>query len=770
MSHVAGPRFPLRFGALLLAITCFNAYGQTGAAPVELYLEVSVNGEPTGTIARFTQEARVLRSSVQNLRDLGLDPKLLGVADQEEVTLDTVTGLTYTYDARRQSIDLRVADALRRPLLLQTRSVRQTTPGTVNPGLLLNYDMYVQSGSERHVAATHELRYFNAGGVFSSSGNAMLEGPRRGYIRYDTSWTHSDPAKLETIQLGDFISPSLTWTRSMRMAGIEWRKNFELRPDMVTYPVAALGGSAVVPSNVTLYVNGMQQFSAQVPSGPFLVDQIAGLNGAGQATIVTRDALGRSVSMSLPLYVDTRLLARDLTDYSLEIGALRRDYGMRSFSYAGSPSASATLRHGWSDALTLEAHAETGRTIFNAGFGGLIRLGQAGVVNASLSASGGSSRGLQTSLGYQYISSRFSFDAQSLRASPNYGDLGTAEGAPVSSVNDRISLNLSLPRAQSASVNYVRYQSPQQQPARIAALAYSLSIGYGAYFSISGFIDLQNRQARGMLATLSVTLGGKVTLNTGMGMQNGERNQTVTMSRAPDFEGGLGWGLQKGTIGNQAFDQAQVQYLGKLGQLTASTQNAGGRRSTALDVTGAVVVMDGVVVPARQTGRGFALVTTGTPNVPVLQENRRIGLTDDRGYLLIPDLIPYSTNQIAIDTSQLPANARVRTPSMNVVPQRLAGVLAQMPIERFSAASIIVHLPDNRPLPVGTPVQAEENQTPSVVGYDGIVFVDGLRAQNRLVFGRGSTRCAVDFAYQPPAGDDLPVIGPLICLPLNGKN
>ena len=41
---------------------------------------------------------------------------------------------------------------------------------------------------------------------------------------------------------------SLPWSRSMRLGGIQWRKNFALRPDLLTYPVASVRGTAVVPT------------------------------------------------------------------------------------------------------------------------------------------------------------------------------------------------------------------------------------------------------------------------------------------------------------------------------------------------------------------------------------------------------------------------------------------------------------------------------------------------------------------------------------------
>jgi outer membrane usher protein len=64
---------------------------------------------------RFTRgKTSGLRSSVQNLRDLELDPKLFGVDGQQEFDLDSVKGLSYSYDPARQTIALRVDDACAR--------------------------------------------------------------------------------------------------------------------------------------------------------------------------------------------------------------------------------------------------------------------------------------------------------------------------------------------------------------------------------------------------------------------------------------------------------------------------------------------------------------------------------------------------------------------------------------------------------------------------------------------------------------------------------
>jgi len=796
-------------------------HAQTPVAPPqeeELFLEVTLNGEATGLILRFTQgKSSGLRSSVQNLRDLELDPKLFGVEGRDEFDLDEVKGLVYSYDAARQSITLRVADALRAPVALSGRSVRQSRPATVTPGAVINYDAFTRFGKDASMSLANEVRYFNAGGVLTSTGVFNYSGQLRQFIRFDTAWVHSDPETLETWQVGDLISSSLTWSRSLRMGGVQWRKSFDLRPDLLTFPAATLSGSAVVPSALSLYINGARQVETAVPSGPFIINQVSGINGAGQATLVTRDATGRAVSTTVPLYVDTRMLAAGLTDYSVELGVLRKGYTTDSFGYARAPAVSASLRRGVSDTLTLEAHGEGGKGLVNGGVGALLRLGQAGVVSASVAGSGGgdqgvlalpglvqpglgqpvlgqpvlgqpvlgqpvqeqpaqeqpvlnpgrerkSGRGGQVTLGYQYLSPRFSIDLASQRATPNYSDLGTRDGGGGTLASDRINFNLSLFGGHGIGLSLINVRSPLVPAARIAALSYSASLGLGLYLSASAFRDLRDDNARGVFFSLSGSFGDRISANASSGRQNEVRSRSLTLQRSADYGGGFGWGLQSNDTNGTALRQAQLTYLGNYGQVTGLTQQLGDSRSTSMDVTGALVLMDGGVHAARQVGAGFALVSTdGVGGVPVLQENRVIGKTGNSGYLLVPNLNPYLANQVAIDTSSLPLDARIASTSQSVVPARLSGVLARFPVEHYEAASVILHGADGKPLPAGTEVLHEQSGGLTVVGFDGVTFVDRLAPLNRLRLSVDGVRCIVEFNYVAVKGDAMPTIGPFIC-------
>lgn len=734
------------------------------AAPNELYLEVSVNAESTGLILRFTQVGKGLRSSVANLQQLGLDPARLGAPGQAEVALDAIPGLGYDYDAARQSISLQVADELRSPYRISARTQAQTAPARVTPGAVLNYEAYAELGQTRRVALFNDVRYFNDSGVFSNTGTLNLGTDQRKYMRFDTFWSHADPDTLRTWQVGDLITSSLSWSRAVRVGGVQWRKNFQLRPDLLTFPVASVDGTALVPSSLSLYVNGVQQYAASVPSGPFVLNQVAGINGAGQATIITHDALGRSVTTVLPLYVDTRMLAGGLSDYSFEAGAVRRDYGTRLFGYERQLVASASGRYGVSDSLTVEGHAELAAGLYQAGAGALWRLGQAGVLNGALSASTGKRHGAQLSAGYQYLGPRFSVDAQSVRASAGFGDLASRDGSPAVRAADRLTVSLPLPAGSSVSASYISYRTPGAPPSKLATVGYSATLFHGLFFNASLFQDVRQRAKRGFYFGLSMAFDNNLAISLNASRQNGESGRSLGAQRTADFGGGFGWGLQAGSVGSNAYRQAQLEYLGNYGRVSARTQHSDTGNASSLGATGALVLMDGHVAAARLVGNGFALVSTaGVANIPVLHENRQIGVTGGSGYLLVPNLNPYGNNQISIATEELDVDARVPVTNLNVVPQHLAGVLAAFPIERYSAATLIVHGADGKPLAPGLPVLHVQSGKRTVVGFDGIAFVDDLLEENQLQIGEGDSLCTVRFAYVRPATGGLPVIGPLRC-------
>ncbi|WP_321887056.1 fimbria/pilus outer membrane usher protein [Paraburkholderia bannensis] len=755
-------------------------HAHAGALPPQsdLYLEVTLNGDRTALIAHFRQREGRLYAEAADLDTIGLRvPELPvgapGKPANTEIALDSLPGLHYRYDETTQSIAIEAPDALRKAYVFDTRALEKAPQASASRGFVLNYDAYVEEAGSTQSALWSEQRYFDAHGVFSNTGTAYLYRTMHRYVRFDTSWQTSNATTLTTTQVGDTISSSLDWSRSLRIGGFQWRSNFALRPDLVTFPVPSLSGSAVVPSSVDLYVNNVRQFSGSVPGGPFVISNVPGITGAGEATVITRDPLGRAVATTVPLYIDTRLLAAGLSSYSVEAGFLRRDYGVESFSYDPQPVASASMRHGISDRLTVEAHAEVTGGLYDAGAGALVRIGQLGVINGSLAASTGHFTGAQVGLGYQLITQTFSVELSTLRATRHYGDLAARDGSPVPLATDRATVSVPLPGNQTVALSYIGYRYPDVVASHIGSVSYTVSLRNLVSLSVSAFRDFSSRSSSGVFLSASMGLGDRTSINASAGRQNGEGTWNVNASRAPDYDGGWGYTVQDGGSNASHYQQAQVQYLGRYGQVTALGQALDGRMAGSLDVTGALVVMDGAALPARRIDDGFALVSTdGLAGVPVLHENRVIGTTDSHGHLLVPDLNAYQNNLISVDSMGLPAEAHMATTRANVVPQSQSGVLASFKVTQYRAASVILRGPDGAYLPAGARVHHEESGSDTIVGYDGLTFIENLQADNHLSVtasgSKGSIHCAASFRYVRPTDGSLPTYGPLTCQNVSG--
>ncbi|MDB5986019.1 MAG: fimbrial biosis outer rane usher protein [Nevskia sp.] len=772
-----------------------------------LFLEVRINGQPTQSIVSFREYGGRLFIGRDDLQQLGIkseqlqpaataaDPSRAPSATAGLVGLDQLSELSYRYDPATQSIDLILSDRLRTPNVLSNRA-KTASAWASSTGAVLNYDAYLQSDtdtfSNASLTVANEQRLFSALGILDNTGIARASRGQPPYLRLDSAWHYDNPQDLTTAQAGDVISSSLNWSRAVRLGGFQYRRNFALRPDLITFPVPQLSGSAAVPSAVDLYINNVRQFSDQVPSGPFVINNPLALTGAGQARLVIRDALGREVSTTLPIYVDNRMMATGLNAYSIEAGVLRRGYGLHSFDYGQTPAFSASYRHGLSDAITLEAHNEASESLFNTGAGGLLRLGQWGVINSAVSGSAGSNSGLQINLGYQLILPALSFSAQTTRNFHRYSDLAAIGATAPPHAFDQINLAVPLFQTQSFGLNYVHTSntpnfatfdatttpiagtplSTQVNTAsRILSMSYSAQLIKRCSLFGNAYRDLNQGGVYGVYVGVSIDLGHRLVGFVNGGRSQGQNNYGASLTKTSDYDGGWAWGLQDSESGSLYSRLAHSTYLGRYGEVGASVQQITGQTNLSLQANGGLVFMDGVLEPSRHVYDSFALVSTnGVAGVPVLNENRMIGSTSANGHLLIPDLNSYQRNHISIDTMGLPVDVSIPIDSIEVVPRGQSGALARFDIQRYSAATIILVDAGGVLLPSGTLVKHRESGTNFVVGYDGQVFVEGLQEHNHLDIGDSKLSCGTSFDYQTGSQRQisLPTIGPLVCKPNRG--
>jgi len=137
-------------------------------------------------------------------------------------------------------------------------------------------------------------------------------------------------------------------------------------------------------------VNGVRQLTESVQPGPFEVHTLPVVTGAGEMAVSVVNLLGQQTLVTLPFYASTALLAPGLGSYSVEVGAVRQNYGQADDRYAGWAQ-NGSARYGLTDWLTLEAHDEVTDRLELIGGGLTSLLGKLGVVDVAIAGSSGSS-------------------------------------------------------------------------------------------------------------------------------------------------------------------------------------------------------------------------------------------------------------------------------------------------------------------------------------------------------------------------------------------
>ncbi|MGO9446276.1 MAG: fimbria/pilus outer membrane usher protein, partial [Thiobacillaceae bacterium] len=558
----------------------------------------------------------------------------------------------------------------------------------------------------------------------------------------------------------------LSWTRATRIGGIQLGSNFALQPYRITTPIPAFLGSTTLPSAVDLYVNGMREFNGQVPAGPFQLNTIPNINGAGNAQVVLTDVFGRTTTVNFSLYETHQLLQKGLSDWSVELGTVRENYGINSFDYSHDAAASGTWRYGVTNDFTLETHGEGTPGLANAGAGADWQIGQAGVVSGAMATSSHDGEsGSQFSLGYNWVNGRFNFGVNTARTSGDYLDVASLYGTSPPRSTSNAQIGYSTEHFGGFELSYIALQYPGQAASRYASANWFKSLGRTTSLSVSVNQDLVNHSQSTVFATLTWAIDAHTTVSAGTQHDNGGTIYTANASSPTPSEGGFGWsaGLRQGE--GQNGGQVEVDYLGPYGRIEGGVNDLSGNRYAYADATGALVFMDSHLFAARHIDDAFAVVSTdGFGGVPVTLANRPIGTTDSNGMLLVVPLNAYQNNALAIDPMQLPAGVRIDRVSALATPSDRAGTLVTFGITPLRAASVLLVDAAGVPLPLGSTVRVNAQSTnPAMVGFDGAVYLDTLAVQNVLRVDTPAGPCHASFDY-PKASDGIPQIGPLRCI------
>nr|WP_231851619.1 fimbria/pilus outer membrane usher protein [Citrobacter rodentium] len=650
-------------------------------------------------------------------------------------------------------------------------------------GALLNYDFYTSSTQDGDSQASvwHELRLFNDAGALSSTGYVRQnlagdEDWQDGYVRYDTVFTATREENATQWRVGDVITDALSWSNSVRVGGIAWGRDFSLRPDLVTWPLPEFSGEAAVPTAVDLFINGYRAGSTELQPGPFTLTNLPYINGAGDAVLVTRDALGRQVSTTLPFYVASNLLKTGVSDGAVTLGSLRRNYGVDNFDY-GPAAGSASYRYGVNDYLTLEGHGEGAEELALGGAGALVKLGRFGVVNGAWTESRMRGRqGNQLNWGYQYSTAAFSVATQHSRRERGFGNLALYDQsalvdddnqplASLSQRSDQYALTFNMGSFGNIGAAWIGIRSFDAQKTELLNLSWSRSLWRSSSIYLAASRD--NQQGEWTLAmSVQIPLGERDSAAVTMEKTpDAGQTQRINYNHAMPTDGGFSWNLAWARQ-TQArnYQQATLGWRNNNVELQGGTWGENNAMTWWGEALGSLVLMENQLFAANKINDAFVLVSTdGQPGVPVNYENQPVGATNDNGYLLISGVSAYYPARYSIDTLRLPADTRLRETERKVALRRQSGFLVDFPMEQTRVASVILHDEHGQPLPLASQV-LRDNGTSAVVGYEGIVWLENLNKVNPLqVIAPDGQRCTATLTLTPNPQHKLQTYGPLVC-------
>lgn len=736
----------------------------------ESIVELRVNGQsaPETLLVRRDSDGTLLVKATDFPR-LRLEAPSRGVVvvnGDRYYRVGAELGATVLFDETAQTVSVTLPAAAFVPTQSRART-RDSPRAVAGTGGFVNYEFSAQQAAgQRTTGAFVEAGAFARQGVLTTTGLARDEGTRKDVVRMDTAWTRDFPDHLATLRVGDAVSSSGAWGRAVRFGGVQFGTNYGTQPTLITTPLLAASGEAIVPSTVDVFINGQQVASESVPPGPFTLDHLPAISGAGQMQVVVTDALGRQQVITQPYYSGPSLLREGLQEYSAEVGAIRRDYGKHSDSY-GSLVAAGTYRRGITNAFTGGVHGEAQAGGAHAlGVDAALQLDQVGVLNATAAAGGDDAgTGWLAGIGLERNGKHVSVFARSEYASASFAQLGTR--ATEERMRSRVFGGMGFDLAQFGNVQLAYGQQTFWSAPRVQTLGLSYSTTLGAY----GFLNLFASRTTAedaqtdLLLTWTMPFGTRRTVSSGVSYGtgiDGDRELEAVASLQQSLPPGRGSGYLLSASSSQEY-QLAYSYQGSAGRVGIEYAQRNHLDGLRLDATGGLAITAAGVMPSRWLDQSFAVVQVDDyAGMTVYVENQPVGRTDAKGRVLLDNLRAYETNQISINPLELPMDAALATASLSVTPAYRSGPLVQFPVRRSRAATLTLRLPDGAAVPAGAQVSVADQTYPVTInGFLYVADVGAARSATAAWLGRHCT-----FAIErPDTRDPAPDLGTVTCEP-----
>jgi outer membrane usher protein len=755
-------------------VAVLEALGQTAmpASASQQYrpviLAVTLNGLPgdQGMVLLQDREGHLLVPAAF-MRDFNLrvgTSRAIAAAGDTHYDLGKIQGVSYIWDHTREELTINAnADAFL-PTRINIGASQGQRAARYTPGGYLNYDVSLTNGDGNSSnQALIDVGLFRGEGLLTSSFSVGSASRTRLLSTYQTDRIDA----LKTLRLGDSYNSTGAWGRGVLYGGIQYGTNFAIRPDFITAVMPSVSGKALLPSTVDVYVNNALRTRQNVTAGPFTIQNLPVITGAGEVQVVVKDLLGREQLIVQPFFASPSLLRDGLVEDSYELGWQRQNYGLKSNDYRD-PFATATYRKGLTNSLTGEARVELQKDTITAG-ASLATLFPAisSVVESSfvVSNSAGLPAGSMASLNYSYLGRRWSASARMQVNSLSFRQLGSD---PARLPRQTSAIQFSAPLgAGTVSASYLRNLNQGEVATRIVTASYAQRINDSIFANVTLLKPLSNNSATIINAVLTVIFDQKHIASASVNGKAGAASLYTEFQKFAPTSEGTGYRLAALNGQGNARQEASVTHNERYASMQAELVRNNGAASSRLSAQGGINYLAGGVYFSRGLDEGFAVVQTkGIPGVAVLLENQVVAYTDKEGRAVVGNLLAYQKNSISIDPLTLPMDVAINEVERVVMPRPQGGVLIDFKIRRTRGVTLTIKLANGELLPPQTPVEVMGVAGEFVSGLRGEVFVDLPQPKGNRVTARpvGSPACEL-MVDMPDTQLTAPFLEPMTCPP-----
>ncbi len=744
--------------AVQIMYLCTVGYAHAKVENDQLLLaNIWVNGLETSTETLVLQQDQKNYIECRVLDSLALKASLFQKNREDpQYCLMTNQDIMSKIDPSTQSLKITIPTSY---FIGYTNQASILQPTKAALGAFLNYDFfYNQYDGGSDFNSFFEFGIFKDFWLFN---NTMIyrnhnDNDGQKIVRLNTSLDIDFPDRYTRLTLGDNASLYNPLLNSFRFGGLSYGTTYTERSDFIYWNTPILRGSAVLPSTVDLYINGINIYRQSVTPGDYTLQTGANIQQSGTAQVVVEDVLGNRSVKSFPININNRLLKKGLNEYDISLGKLRYQYDDDSNDYRDFFS-NVYFRRGMTDNTSLGVNIAYSERIKNLGLMWTQSLFHSVLLDTNAVASssqGQSGYSLGVALSESFDS--FSLGFNSKYSSEAFRALGYSDQVqnPKFEHLGYISF-FKIPYINNLNVNYIErnyYQNTEfpLNDTKILSVGLSKTITPKLSLGLSYFKDFGGSSDTGTYLSLSYNFDQNKSVYFDHSSTPSTRlTYAKSSSEQVGFDYSVGVDRSNGNNNYNAFGLLKNTF----GDLSLQHTQNDEHYTTQANYRGALVWLNHQLNMTQLVDNAFTLVKVGdTPNIDVFRSLAPIGQTNKKGYVFIHDILPYINYDLSFDQDQIAIEDKVETPTHKIVALNQRGYFVDFPVVHTQQVIVQLRNRNGQLFPRGTQVYVNHDaQRPYPVDKDGNVYLYGLIPATYQLSIQADTICEVPFTVQPKA-------------------